>query len=143
MSGPCTTPNASALGVAVDGGATTYFLTFIKIVAGLCATPLPVNAGLAQCQIFEVLPAGSPCSGAPGLADADPEVATTVRTYAAAASSQSVCLLAQLAQPCTSSPQPGWCYVTGANAPTGCQESLDFTSSGTPVAGVTSVLACP
>lgn len=35
------------------------------------------TAGRAQCQVFEILPAGASCAGAPGLSDADPKVSTT------------------------------------------------------------------
>jgi hypothetical protein len=60
------------------------------------------------------------------------------------ASSPTLCLLAELAPtPCASSSQPGWCYLAGSVAPSGCAEALEVSQTATLPTGAIAILGCP
>lgn len=54
---------------------------------------------------------------------------------------QTLCEVPQLSAPCGTETQAGWCYVTGANAPQGCAQAIDFTT-GFPPAGSIAIVGC-
>lgn len=144
----CTAPSLTA-NEAADGGATTYSFSFLRTRApiGCLPDPLPTNASGADCDVFEFLATGA-CADTPGLTNADPQVAASLIAVASGeglTGTPPVCKLAQIAQPCTDAGPAGWCYATGANAPSGCSQSILFSGSGTPNvdAGVLPALACP
>jgi hypothetical protein len=147
----CPEADAGALGTGAAPRATTYVLTLIQGLSRLCSPwAFPTDAtGMAQCQIYYVLMSpGDTCAAHPGLANPDPLVAGTVQHAVVVAGAPAsppppVCLVPQIAAPCASSTQFGWCYVTGANAPSGCAQSADVSPSAMPPAGATAVLACP
>jgi hypothetical protein len=43
---------------------------------------------------------------------------------------------------CADAPVPGYCYVTGAEAPRRCQQALAFSKLGAPAPNVTVLLQC-
>ncbi|HEY8038279.1 MAG TPA: hypothetical protein VIF15_00725 [Polyangiaceae bacterium] len=127
----------------------TAFLTVIHAGGNACMPQsLPVDAqGQVPCSIFELPAGGGGCDGAIGLSTADPGVAASVRSAAQASSSQTVCQLAQLPESawvngsCASSPEAGWCYVTGAAAGS-CPQALRFSATASPPAGSVVLLGC-
>ena len=138
----CEAPDA---GVPSGGdGATPYFTANVRLQGGLCLpAPLPREAsGQADCEIFFLLPAGDTCAAHPGLSAPDARVAAVILASAAAPAGQPVCLFAQIPAPCSAASQPGWCYLTGANAPSGCGESIGVSPTGPPPNSA-AVLACP
>jgi hypothetical protein len=141
----CSVPDAGPLPGPPDGGAAPSFINVIRAENGLCFPgPLPTDAaGLARCRIFEALAPGDGCAGHPGLTPADETTAKAVRDAGSIQAQRAVCLLAQLGGSCTASPDPGWCYVQGPAAPSGCAQSIAFSKSGMPPAGVTTLVACP
>jgi hypothetical protein len=143
-SAPCA---ASDAGVPAGGdAATTSFVTIVKLQDGLCLPQaLPANAnGAPACNVYFVLTDGDTCAAHSGINAVDPQISARIRGAAGApdASVRAVCLLAQLAAPCTSAPVAGWCYESGATAPSGCAQSLGVSPTGSPPAGATAVLAC-
>jgi hypothetical protein len=142
----CPDTDAGAYGVGPSSHTATYFTTVITGIEGnvLCASPVPTDAtGQAQCQLYYMLAANDACAAHPGLTDADPLVAAYLRGPTAPSPPPPVCLVPQLPQPCSSSTQFGWCYVTGANAPPGCSQSFEVSPSAKPPADASVALACP
>jgi hypothetical protein len=143
---PCPEADAGVYGIGPTSKTASYFTTSITGIEGniACASAVPTDAmGLAQCQIYYTLQPNDTCAAHSGLTDADPLVATYLRGPAAPSPPPAVCLVPQLPQPCSSSTQFGWCYVTGANAPPGCSESFEVSPSAKPPAGASVTLACP
>jgi hypothetical protein len=100
---------------------------------------------MAACIVLASLGAGQSCSGTAGLTVPDPAIVTsvqqTLQAVTGAPALQSPCEVSQLAAPCDTGTQPGWCYVTGTNAPPGCTSEVIFPT-GFPPAGSLAVLGC-
>jgi hypothetical protein len=104
-------------------------------------------SGMATCVALVSLGAGQSCSGMAGLTVPDPAIVTSVQQTLQAEMSTGAtalmnpCEVSQLAAPCDTGTQPGWCYVTGTNAPPGCASAVTF-STGFPPAGSVLIVAC-
>jgi hypothetical protein len=134
----CTAPDAGPGG----GTATTAFFAALRAGGGCLPQALPVGSGgLSACALFYVLGASDTCAAHAGLADADPQVAASVRAFAMS-SQAAVCVVTQLAGDCANSAQSGWCYVAGADAG-GCAQTIEITPSGQPPTGAAATLGCP
>jgi hypothetical protein len=138
---------AADAGATPTGGdvSTTYIVTVMSTTPGLCLgqSLATDGSGLAKCQVFVVLAATDTCAAHAGLASADTLVASSLRTLESIDPSQPICVLTQLAAPCASSAQGGWCYVVAPAAPNGCATAIELSSSGMPPSGASALLACP
>jgi hypothetical protein len=150
----CGPTNASGMGAPADAGAeATYFVTAIQNTGDGGVTSnaqvcwpldlgLPTGAGgMTTCVALVSLPAGESCSGTPGLTATDPAVVASVHQALPTVMFQTLCNVPQLAAPCATGTPPGWCYVTGTNAPQGCESAIDFTT-GFPPTGSLVIVGC-
>jgi hypothetical protein len=142
---PCASVDAGISGETSTFGWATYFTEVVQGIESnmVCTTPLPADvSGKARCTLFVYLSSNDTCSAHPGLTLADPLAAAAVLGPSAPSPPPPVCVLPQLAAPCTSSSQPGWCYATGSAAHAGCAQSLAVSPSGAPPSNAGVVLGC-
>lgn len=144
----CGPTNAAGTTAAADTGAeTTYWVTQVQGGGGGRGPCLPyvppTNAsGMATCIVLESLPAGQSCSGTAGLSVPDPAIVASVQHAVQATMPLTLCEVPQLAAPCETATQPGWCYVSGTNAAQmGCTSAIAF-STGFPPAGTVAIVGC-
>lgn len=139
----CPPPATGTKAAAGSGPEATYFLTSVHGAGGSCQPlVLPTDAsGKATCVVLAALQAGQSCSGTPGLTVPDPAVAASVQQSLQTTMPLNLCEIPQLTAPCDTGSQPGWCYVTGMNAPPGCASTITF-ASGLPPLGSSAILGC-
>lgn len=141
----CGPTNAAGTNAPADVGAeTTYWVTEVQGGGrGPCLPYVPPTdaSGMATCIVLESLGDGQSCSGTAGLSVPDPAIVASVQQAVQATMPLTLCKVSQLAGPCDTATQPGWCYVTGTNAPPGCTSAITF-STGFPPAGSLAIVGC-
>jgi hypothetical protein len=140
----CGPTNAAGTTASADAGAeATYFVTALQGGGEPCLPFVPPTdaSGKATCVALVSLAAGESCSSTPGLTATDPAIVTSVEQALHMTMPQTLCEVPQLGAPCAMGTQPGWCYVTGTNAPPGCTQGIDFTT-GLPSAGSLVIVGC-
>ena len=147
--GDCPEADAGTLPAPDADTESTSFVTPVQVSflqPGSCwFTPMPTDAtGKSTCDMFYELAAGDSCASHPGLSIPDPTITASILRGLGLTMPETICLLAELAPtPCASSSQPGWCYLTGAAAPTGCAQALETSQAAPLPPGSIAILGCP
>ncbi|HTQ45614.1 MAG TPA: hypothetical protein VMI75_22800 [Polyangiaceae bacterium] len=144
LPGYCGPTNAAETTTSADAGAEmTYFWS--AFTGGQTCLPFapPTDAsGKATCVALMPLADAGSCSDTPGLTATDPAIVKSVQQdMPTLMIPQNLCEVPQLAAPCATGMQAGWCNVTGANLPPGCASQIDFTM-GLPAAGSFIIFGC-